>query len=129
MIDATYDQTEAPPAPMLSARIRNPRGPAEQTVRALVDTGSSVCCISTQLARELDLPVAGTNVVELSGGLRISCTTHFADVDIGLGTIRLIVLALTDERILGRDLLSRYRLVLDGPRSSLHISGVHEESP
>jgi predicted aspartyl protease len=124
MIAATYDQTEAPRAPVLSVRIRNPRSRAEQTVRALVDTGSSVCCVSTQLAQELGLPMAGTNVVELSGGHRLSCTTHFADVDIGLGTVRLIVLALNDERILGRDLLSRYRLILDGPRAALNISSV-----
>lgn len=44
--------------------------------RALIDTGATVSCISTELARRMGLPFAGTDAVDTAGGLLEKANYH-----------------------------------------------------
>ena len=43
---------------------------------ALIDTGATVSCISTELARRMGLPFAGTDAVDTAGGLLEKARHH-----------------------------------------------------
>jgi predicted aspartyl protease len=120
----SYNTTFDPPAPFLTIQISplNRDEPA-LTTDCLVDTGADVSLIPQRLAAELNLAPADAMIVEGFDGERQQLPL-FA-VDVAVDNIHLtgleVVAYPTDHAILGRDVLNRFRLLLDGPAQLLEL--------
>lgn len=116
-----YDTEIDPPAPLLPVSIASPDDvTAVVLVRAIVDSGADMSVVPVALARDLGLPrvgrvrvrgvVAGANALVYAASIGLAGRSHTHDV-----------LAMGDETIVGRDVLNRFVVTLDGPglRASL----------
>ncbi|MEM7533852.1 MAG: aspartyl protease family protein [Chloroflexota bacterium] len=116
-----YSSHYFPPAPVLSVHLVV----LEESVRigpydALIDTGSDGTFVPTFLVEELDLPVEYmTNVRSHLNERLISVSVHKVDIllydTIKLPSIDVVAHDEDDEIILGRNLLNKIHLYLDGP--------------
>jgi predicted aspartyl protease len=116
MTRVRFDENFDPPAPVLPIRIGGMRedDPAAM-LRMLVDTGADCTLIPVRIARSLRLPIVDKVEVQGVGGVAQSGTVHAARVRIaGLRVVARVV-AFEDEALLGRDLLNRLMLEVDGP--------------
>jgi predicted aspartyl protease len=113
-----YSDAYDPPAPILPLRLSHPSAEAGVMVVALLDTGADVTMMPRDVVRRLALPlVARTRVMGVGGETRADI--HAARVEVA-GTSQLLeVVALGDEAIIGRDMVARWVLQLDGPRGVL----------
>jgi predicted aspartyl protease len=93
------------------------------TADCLVDTGADVSLIPQRLAVELNLAPADAMIVEGFDGERQQLPLFAVDVtveDIHLTGLEVVAYP-TDHAILGRDVLNRFRLLLDGPAQLLEL--------
>ena len=99
-------------------------------VSALIDTGASVCCIDSGLARELGLPVIDQTELAGVGGLK-TFDKHLAQIrslDLKFtyyGAFAGIELASgwSAHRVLiGRDFLSHFQMTYDGPTGAVDLT-------
>jgi hypothetical protein len=111
-----YDERRELPAPVLPLLVATPGREESISRSALVDSGADCTLVPVGAARTLRLPVTGE--VALSGlGRDVGrATTHAAVERIGAVGFLARVVAFADEAIVGRDLLNRTVVVLDGPR-------------
>lgn len=110
-----YDPSLDPPAPVVPVRISGPVGEEAVMLPMLVDTGADCTLVPASIARQLALPQIDVIGLTGVGGARSRATVHAASVE--LGGLRLLarVVAFVDEAILGRDVLNRAVVTLDGP--------------
>ncbi len=117
-----------PPAPVLQVSLAAPEespqlGPRE----ALVDTGADGTFIPTSFLEELDVPVAyATNVRSHLGDSIRRVSVHRVDVlfdSIRLPGVEVVSDDWGNEIIIGRNLLNRLRLLLDGPDEVVELLG------
>jgi hypothetical protein len=120
-----YDQELYPPAPVVEVRLGRPgESLAVGPLRAIVDTGADGSIAPSRHLESLKLPVMGT--VSLRGQWDAGQGANVYRLDLGIGGIRLpSVEFVADERggevILGRNVLNKLVLILDGPRQLLEI--------
>ncbi len=117
-----YDTDFSPPAPVLPLRDGAPRGRASVLLPALVDSGADITVVPLQLAVDLELPAVGSMTVYGFGGEALPAVIYAATLQIGGAEEIAEVLAVGDEGLVGRDLLNRWRVTLDGPRLRLTLS-------
>ena len=111
-----YDDTCEPAAPRVPLRVAAPSSGAAIVLAALVDTGADGTFIPERVATQLGLPLVDHLTVEGVAGGRAPARVYAATVELGpLRTLCRLV-AFEDEAILGRDLLNRLVVLLDGPR-------------
>lgn len=121
MIEVPYDTSCEPPAPVVPVRVSAPGSPDAVLVSAMVDSGADITVIQAGLARQLGLPAVSTVVVEGSGGTARRAPIYAAEILVAGESLMLEVLALGDEALVGRELLSRWVTTLDGPGAKLRI--------
>lgn len=120
-----YDRSYVPPAPRLTIRLAVPDEAFSETVlSALVDTGADVTIVPTRFVEPLDLQADNRKILRSPWGERRPVNVYLLDV--GIGDIRLPLMEIVaddrgNEVILGRNVLNRLRLVLDGPRQLLEL--------
>jgi predicted aspartyl protease len=114
-----YDDGYEPPAPILPLRIADPSGAIDCAVPGFVDSGADCTLIPATLAQQLRLPVVGQLEIVGVGGGRGIAPIHAASVQVAGTNFLTRLVAFEDEVILGRDLLNRIVLLLDGPRLRL----------
>ena len=123
MTRARFDDSFEPPAPVLPVRIGgiDPRAPTA-LVRMLVDTGADCTLVPARLARSLRLPYVDKIEVQGVGGAVRSARVYAARIR--LGPLRLVtrLAAFGDEALLGRDLLNRLTLHIDGRAGTISIA-------
>lgn len=101
---------------MVPLRVASPLGTTAVAVPALLDTGADSTVIPQSLARRLRLPAVGiVRVTGVTGTIRRS-HVYAARLDVGGLSLVARVVGLGREAIIGRDLLSRLVVSLDGPR-------------
>ncbi len=129
MVRYAYNRQVTPPAPFVHLLVRADQ--AESTgveVPALIDTGADLTVIPGRLVDDLGLiPFDSVSAIGFGGQL-LALPTYMVVVCIrGLNPITIKVLASYDEHysLLGRDVLNRFRLSLDGPNLAFDL---HEPS-
>lgn len=116
-----YDQEFDPPAPIISIKVANPNSRNFELLRAQIDTGADISAIPGKLIGALELaPVRyisssdykGRESQELTYFVNISFQQHdFSYIEVISGE--------EENALLGRDVLNKLRLVLDG--KALHF--------
>jgi len=81
----------------------------------LVDTGADCSLIPVSVARALRLPVVDKVSVRGVGAHAIAVDVHAAQVLIAGTRLVARLMAFEEEALLGRDILNRLKLELDGP--------------
>lgn len=111
-----FDDTFEPPAPVLPVRISgiDEHDPAAM-LRMLVDTGADCSLIPVKLARSLRLPIIDKTEIQGVGSKTFAANIHAARVRLGSLKVLARLVALGDESLLGRDILQRIVMQLDGP--------------
>lgn len=122
--DARYD----PPAPVIDATLMEPR---RTNVSALVDSGADLTVVTEDKAKESSLTerppitvafIRGPDYVGLAPIYRSKIRLRDTEL-----LIALAVAPISEEAILGRDLLNRLIVSLNGPRRVISVF-VSEES-
>jgi predicted aspartyl protease len=117
-----YDESVDPAAPMLPLRIAAPSEDAPAAVvPALVDTGADCTCIPTATVTALGLPLVEWARIAGVGGTPQRVPVHAALVEIATLRVLTQVIAYGEEAIVGRDVLNRMLLVLDGLRRRISL--------
>ena len=112
-----------PPAPMVPVSVRAPGGLDVATLEGKLDTGADISAVPERFIAELDLPPVRT--VRAAGFLGELQEVIAYRIDIEIGTIAFQrIEALSTRRpyvILGRNVLRRLVVRLDGPGETLEI--------
>ena len=112
-----------PPAPVVLVTVRSYAHDGRQvTTEALVDTGSDVTCFPPALIRAVGGEPAGSFAVRGVGGVFVGyANSYFLEVEMASVRRLVEVVAIGDEPILGRNLLNKFVLELDGPALNLLV--------
>ncbi len=108
---------------MLRCRVRKVRWPF-QKLPAQIDTAADMTVLPASLGHQLRLVQLDAIPVVASGGIRRTFPTFLVRLTLcgqGPGAMEILSSAEEPHVLLGRDLVNRYRLVLDGPRGVLEI--------
>lgn len=125
MVRYNYIREFAPPAPFAYVTAASPdgsAGPGEWP--AQLDTGADRTVVPLQLARDLGLAETGLLRLEGLGGHPTAAPLFVVRLGVrGLVPALVEVVAVSGEPhiLLGRDVLNRHRVVLDGPRLACEI--------
>lgn len=115
-----YDSFYTPPMPVLHLRLSAPgEAPDDTLLSAIVDTGADATLIPIVYLEQVEAIVSGDAV--LRGVLGEVRDIHLYEVDLHIDALRLpdVLVAGDDfgaEAILGRNVLNKLILLLDGPR-------------
>lgn len=125
MVRYNYNRQVSPPAPFVHVSIRPPNeGSAEAVIPAQLDTAADLSVIPGRLVDELQLlPLDSVSALGFGGHL-MTLPTFLVEIRVrDLGPVCVKVLASPDEpyALLGRDVLNRYTVTLDGPNLVLEI--------
>lgn len=116
-----YSHEYDPAAPVLPVEIEHPYGAGGALIRALLDTGSDLTVLPADIVVQLRLPRVGTAAVAGFDGLPQMVTLCAAKIRIA-GMIWLVKAAgYGAEALVGRDVLNRLSLQLNGPRELLRV--------
>lgn len=120
-----YDLSLYPPAPRLEIRlIAQPSGVTYGPVAAFVDTGADATVVPLAIVRELQAGPVSLKTLRGYTGDRRPVRTDLVDVQVGpfvLPGVEIVGDAAADEILLGRDVLNKLRLLLDGPARRTQI--------
>jgi predicted aspartyl protease len=117
-----YDESLDPAGPVLTVRVASPGdGGPGVLLPALVDTGADCTLVPPGMARALRLPAVGEIWIEGVVGNARRATVHAAALEFAGLRYLARVAAFGSEGVLGRDLLNRVLLRLDGPRRILSV--------
>jgi len=117
-----YSSAFRPPAPVLSVRVGAPGREPLLGVVALVDSGADLSVIPLAAIQALELPQVGKTRIRGVTGVEESTPVHAAVLEVGGTSVLAEVVAWGDEAIVGRDVLSRFVLELNGPRETLTLT-------
>lgn len=119
-----YSAAFEPPAPVVSVEVCAPRGVDSVRVEAKVDTGADLCTLPLHVARRLDLPAVRVARAAGFSGAAVEVIVYAADFDLDDHRLDALEVLLTERpyALLGRNLLRRALLRLDGPRQRLDLS-------
>ncbi|MFN0073114.1 MAG: retropepsin-like aspartic protease [Chloroflexota bacterium] len=95
-----------------------------EPIVALVDTGADATIIPYHHLSMLGLQVDGRTYLRAFGGARRAVDLYFVDIEIAglrLPALEIVGGDMSDECIVGRDVLNRLYVVLDGPRLTIEI--------
>ena len=120
-----YSSAYAPP--MLVCRLRLGAGDTEQLLGpfdALLDTGSDVSVVPSHLLEELGSHPTSYGTARSVWGTSRRVTVHIVAVEIDgiqFGAVQVLADEVGNEIIIGRTILNRLTLILDGPASMTEI--------
>ena len=124
-MQSRYDANYTPPAPRLEIRLAVPdeafRSPP---LNALVDTGADAVIVPAEYIEMLGVQIDNRKTLRSSWGEHRPVNVYL--IDVGIGDLRLPLIEIVaddrgDEIILGRSVLNRLVMVLDGPQQILEF--------
>lgn len=120
-----YSETWYPPMPVLEVRFGYPEEPlALGPYMAIVDTAADGTIVPIQLVEHLEAPFVDD--VRLRSQWGEWRRARLFTVDVGIGALRFPAIEVVgdergDEIVLGRNVLNKLRLLLDGPSSTTKV--------
>jgi predicted aspartyl protease len=122
-----YANEYVPPAPILEIRLALPgESFAQGSLRALLDTGADATVVPLRHIQPLGAPIDDRKYLRTPWGERRTVYTYLLDVEVAglrLPSIEVVGDDTGDEAIVGRDVLNRLRITLNGPAGSLEVTG------
>jgi predicted aspartyl protease len=120
----SYDTSWLPAAPFLPVQLASLAERSETiAVQSKLDTGADVTAIPYALIERLQLMPAGE--IEVEGYDSRRATIRAYDVSLQIDQLRvnglLVISFAEDYALLGRDVLNRLRILLDGPAQTTEI--------
>ncbi len=121
----SYDRRYFPPAPVIPVWLVSPElqlsiGP----FNALADTGTDVSAVPIHLLEQIQAPLVRTAFVRAHWGERLPVSLFTVDIQVEDWTLPAMEV-IGDERedlvILGRDVLNKLQLLLDGPAETTEV--------
>ena len=106
--------------------IAPPHSTAYGPISAFVDTGADATIVPIDIVRQLRAGVVTLKTVRGYTGGRHTVRTYLVDVVVGsltLPGVEVVGDDATDEILLGRDVLNKLRLLLDGPGHRTELMG------
>lgn len=121
-----YSARYFPVAPVLEVTVRSAEtGNSIGPLTALVDTGTDVTTVPLSIVNALQAPLARQALVEAHWGARLLVSLFTIDVHIDAWTMPSVDV-IADPRgaeiILGRDILNKLWLKLDGPAQTVEVA-------
>lgn len=125
MTTLPYDKDYSPPAPRIDIRLAVPDEAFRSgSLSALVDTGADAVIVPAEYVEMLGVQIDNRKVLRSPWGERRWANVYLLDVGIGDLRLPLIEIVADDhgaEVILGRSVLNRLVVVLNGPEQTLEI--------
>ena len=116
-----YDARRTPPAPVVPIRLAAPQAEPTVALVALVDSGADLTVLPEGLPDAIGLPQIGVVTVRGVGGVVRRVPVYAAQIEVA-GTRRIVEAAVVgDAALLGRDVLNRWVVTLDGPRLVMRV--------
>ncbi len=120
-----YSRRYVPPMPVLMIRLSAPEvAPLGRSIVAVVDTGADVCLVPRVVLASLELSVGEPVLIRGQWGEPVAATRYPVDLHFEHGVMPAVdVVSDPDGRevILGRNVLNKLRLLLDGPEQSTAV--------
>jgi predicted aspartyl protease len=120
-----YSHRYIPAMPVLAIRLSAPEETATgPLLTALVDTGADICIAPRALLSRMDVPASEAVRVRGQWGEPLQTTRYLIDVHFEQGVIPAIDVVSDPngrEIILGRNILNKLQLLLDGPAESIEV--------
>lgn len=121
----SYSTDYAPPAPGADVKLRPPE---ESTMLgpfpAIVDTGADMCVVPDRYLKRWRLPAEDYGYLRSQWGERRKVAIYSLDIEIGAAryvAVDVVADERGDEIILGRNLLNKLVVTLNGPQQELEI--------
>lgn len=122
----SYDHTVDPPAPFLQVTVAGVIIPQqhEETVPALLDTGSDITAVPVRLTDSLHLQAIGRLRLEDVEARTTHVSTYAVRLTVaGLTNTHLeVILTGLDFVVLGRDVVNHFYVLLNGPELTFDLS-------
>lgn len=119
MITFPYDQAYDPAAPVCQITLHVPAAGRRMNVDAIIDTGADATIVPVSFLRQVAARRSFEATMRSQWGERRRVYLYLVDIQLEtlvLPSIYVIGDDQGDEVVLGRDVLNRLRMLLDGPR-------------
>ena len=120
-----YSRKHFPPAPVLEVRfITAAEGLGTEPLTAIVDTGADITLVPLSHLNQIAAPVTVERWIRSPWGERQRVLLYLVDVlvnNITLPGVEVVGDERVREVILGRDVLNRLRMLLDGPAGEIEV--------
>ncbi len=123
----SYSHVYHPPAPTLEVIfVTAAENRRTRPFIGIVDSGADGTLVPLRFLNEIQAPSTSEMFLRSHWGERRSAWLYLVDVQIGslvLPGMEVVGDEFSDEIILGRDVLNRLKIVLDGPQETTELSG------
>jgi len=120
-----YSRNFFPPAPAAPVTLSVPaKGLQIGPLPAFLDTGADGTLVALRYLLEIEAPATEEMFLRSQWGERRSVVLYLVDVQLGDWTLSQIEVAgddLSDEIVVGRDVLNQLRVLLNGPEESVEV--------
>jgi len=123
-MSTAYDEHYSPPAPILPVAFRYGERPWLGPLSAVVDTGADASIIPESIAEQLRATPLNPGHLETQWGELHPVTLYLLDIQVGDWQLPGVVVAgdpETNEIVLGRNVLNKLPLLLDGPQQQTDV--------
>lgn len=122
MYTSDYDRTSNPHSQIVEIEIRNPALPNREKIKGLVDSGADISTITKGLIQKLGLIPSGYERIAGIDGREEIRPVYYVKLLVP-GHIEMDIDAVEDEKelLIGRDILNKIVVILDGIREQLII--------
>lgn len=114
-----------PPIPALELRLRRPdEGASTEPLIALIDTGADITLVPQVLLETIRAPELDEARLRSHWGEYVTVFTYLVDVTLDIGTlpgVEVVGDSYGDKVLLGRNVLNKVLLLIDGPRQSTDL--------
>jgi predicted aspartyl protease len=124
----SYNQDYFPPIPVLQVRFSTPEWDLRtETLEAVVDTGADGTLVPVKYLQQIEASIEGHSGLRSQWGERRVVNLYLVDIEIeGLTLPGMWVVGdgVSDEIVLGRNVLNRLQLLLDGLTNTTEVLNV-----
>jgi len=125
MMATEYSRRYAPSMPVLAVRLSAPEeAPNGQPLIALIDTGADICVAPRALLSRINAPASESVWIRSQWGEPLQATRYLIDLHLEQGAMPAVDIVSDPsgrEVILGRNVLNKLRLLLDGPAHGTEV--------